>query len=926
MSMPSTTATDPSLTAAALSGCRCALCRGQASGPASLEALSDGTAGGGAAGPVPQGDLPSYVAALLPSSMPKWGSVTSGTSAAVTYSFMESAPSYLGTDDRAGFAAMSQTQRAFVRQALAAWAAVANITFTEVADTGSGGSMRFGTNAQQGVSVGYAYYPSSLFAIAGDVFIANDSSGNTNPTVGSYGYKTLLHEIGHAIGLKHPGNYNAGGGGTEGPYLSSAEDNYQYTLMSYNSHPSLGYAGLATGPALYDIAAVQYLYGVNTQTRVGSDTYSLNDTASPFSLAIWDAAGLDSIDAGQQSLGATIDLRAGHFSSVGTNGADGQAVGNVSIAYGVTIENVTGGSGNDALIGNAVSNILIGGAGNDTLTGAEATDTLEGGAGIDTAVFSADRSNYNISRSGATVTITHRANGTDGTDTLISIEYAQFADGRVGLRWPTVTATTAKTVTGTAVAGTSLFTASDPDNAVISSYELVDNTAGGGYFTLNGTVQTAGTTFAVTSSALSTVSFVGAAAAGSDQVSVRAYNGILWGDWTSWGIATELPNHNPTLQTSRSLSIQEGASSAALGIATPTDADGDTLTVTVQALPVHGSLKLSNGTVVSSGSTLSAADIGHLTFTPESGFSGTAGTFSYTVTDGRGGSSQQTVTLSVASLASQLASFDGLAYLASNLDLAAAFGTDTAAARQHFIDSGRFENRSTTSFDPYAYLVANADLAAAFGVDRTAALNHYIRSGRLESRPTSGFSAPAYLAANLDLYNAFGLDAAAATRHYIQFGRTEGRSTSFDSLGYLAANPDLAQAFGIDQTAALTHYLQYGRAEGRGTSFDAVSYLAANPDLLAAFGSDTATAERHYIQYGRGEGRSTSFNAQTYLAANPDVAAVYGSNTAGATLHYVQYGFHEGRSVTRTAPAAAMSMAALYPFSSEGASGLLAAG
>ncbi len=929
--MPSTVATDLSLTdgaSAGLPGCRCALCSGQAALGGAL-----GTGGSPAATPAAaplaaQGDIPSYVAALLPSSMPKWGSTTAGTAASVTYSFMESAPSYLGTDDRNGFAAMSQTQRAAVRQALAAWAAVANITFTEVSDSGSGGSMRFGTNAQQGVSVGYAYYPSTLFAIAGDVFIANDSSGNSNPTVGSYGYKTLLHEIGHAIGLKHPGNYNAGGGGTEGPYLPTAEDNYQYSLMSYNSHPSLGLLGLATGPALYDIAAIQYLYGANSQTRTGNDSYALNDTAAPFSLAIWDAAGLDSLDASGQTQGVALDLRAGHFSSAGTNGANAPAVGNVSIAYGAVIENATGGSGDDALVGNAVSNVLTGGAGNDTLTGAESTDTLEGGAGTDTAVYSGSRSTYDISRSGTTLTIAQRAgSGTDGTDTLTNVEYAQFADGRVSLRWPTVVAAVAKTTTGATVAGSSLFTASDPDNLFITGYELVDTTTGGGYFTLNGTTQTAGTAFAVAATSLSAVSFIGGAAVGSDQLSVRAYNGILWSDWTSWSIVTELPNRNPTLQANRSVSLQEGAAATALGITTPTDADGDTLTVTVQAVPGRGSLKLANGTAVSSGSTLSAADVGRLTFTPETGFSGAAGTFSYTASDGRGGTAQQTVTLSVVSLASQLASFDPLLYLASNPDLAAAFGTDTAAARQHFISTGRFEGRATSSFDPYAYLVANPDLLSAFGVDRTAALNHYIRSGRLENRATTGFSAVSYLAANADLYNAFGLDEAAATRHYIQLGRTEGRSTSFDSLGYLAANADLYTAFGLDATAAARHYLQLGRAEGRSTSFDSLAYLAANPDLAQAYGLDTTAAVTHYLQYGRSEGRSTSFNVAAYLVANPDLLAAFGSDTAAAERHYIQYGRVEGRRLTtaaRASLAADPDSAAVASFTAVGLSSGLA--
>lgn len=54
--------------------------------------------------------------------------------------------------------------------------------------------------------------------------------------------------------------------------------------------------------------------------------------------------------------------------------------GNVSIAKGVVIENATGGSGDDELIGNEAGNRLKGGAGSDRLTG---------GAGAD--VFAYDR-------------------------------------------------------------------------------------------------------------------------------------------------------------------------------------------------------------------------------------------------------------------------------------------------------------------------------------------------------------------------------------------------------------------------------------------------------------------------------------------------------------------------------------------------------
>lgn len=105
---------------------------------------------------------------------------------------------------------------------------MANITFVEVS-SGSG-SINLGTaNLGSGIG-GWAYYPSNGYSgsndgyVYGDVWITNQY-GYGNPTKGTWEYLTYTHEIGHAIGLKHPGNYNAGGGGTGGPYLPGAEDN-----------------------------------------------------------------------------------------------------------------------------------------------------------------------------------------------------------------------------------------------------------------------------------------------------------------------------------------------------------------------------------------------------------------------------------------------------------------------------------------------------------------------------------------------------------------------------------------------------------------------------------------------------------------------------------------------------------------------------
>jgi serralysin len=360
---------------------------------------------------------PSYISALLPSDLLKWGPSIAGSSAVVTYSFMVSAPSYADDDERFGFSAMNTAQRVATVQALNAWAEVAGIAFVEVSDAGDGGFIRFGTNDQLGISSGYAYYPGTSDA-SGDVYIANDQAVNQSPVAGDYGYLTLLHEIGHALGLKHPGNYSAGGGGTEGPYLPNSEDSEQYTLMSYNDHP--GVSTYSQGPGIYDIAAIQYLYGANTAANAGDNIYTLNDTQNPMILTIWDTNGTDTIDFSEQKIGAEVSLLAGSFSSIGPSGSGGRAADNLAVAFGVTLENVIAGSGDDVVTGNAANNVFVGGLGNDQ---------LDGGAGTDAAVFTGAQAAYSWTRSGDFVNIT----GPDGIDTLSNLEILRFDDVSVNL-------------------------------------------------------------------------------------------------------------------------------------------------------------------------------------------------------------------------------------------------------------------------------------------------------------------------------------------------------------------------------------------------------------------------------------------------------------------------------------------------------------
>jgi Ca2+-binding RTX toxin-like protein len=306
-------------------------------------------------------------------------------SGSLTYSFRAS-DSYYSTADyafsgepwAAGSYALTEANKAAIRSALQAWGEVANLGLTEVSDSVSvAGDLRFGftaVDAPGAAAWAYLPYPN---AIAGDVWFENSIAGTmaANQSPGSWAYLTMMHEIGHALGLKHPHD----GGWT----LPASTDQYAYTVMSYKA----GEGGYPETPMLLDIAAIQHLYGANMSTRSGNTVYSWSAGERIYE-TIWDGGGIDTIDWSNQSSAARIDLNAGAWSQPGS--------GRFAIAYGVVIENAKGGRGNDTLIGNGSDNTLNGGAGNDRLLGgagndvfivSAGSDTIDGGAGFDTVDY-----------------------------------------------------------------------------------------------------------------------------------------------------------------------------------------------------------------------------------------------------------------------------------------------------------------------------------------------------------------------------------------------------------------------------------------------------------------------------------------------------------------------------------------------------------
>ncbi|MET4419006.1 FG-GAP-like repeat-containing protein [Bradyrhizobium sp. RT3a] len=395
----------------------------------------------------------------------------------ITYSFPDSAsdysnPYYGGNSEptSSGFAAAPSAMQAAINYAIGLILGYTNASIQYVGTDGA--DIMIAQSSKPPTS--YAYYPGD-YAAGGDVWFGTQYD-YSQAKLGNYYFTTAMHELGHALGLKHSQET----GGPANVAVPSAHDDSEYTIMSYRSYvgasTTAGSSNEAYGyPQTYmanDILALQTMYGANYATQGGNTVYSWNPTtgqefingvgqlapgggtgnsANRIYETIWDGGGIDTYDLSNYTTNLSINLNPGAtslFSTVqqanlGDNqkiGYDHYASGNVYNAYLYNndarsyIDNAIGGSGNDTILGNVVANLLNGGSGNDTITGGGGNDAIIGGAGTDTAVYSANRASYIVSYDASTLTFTLsdlRFGSPDGTDTVKGVEYFQFAGAAV---------------------------------------------------------------------------------------------------------------------------------------------------------------------------------------------------------------------------------------------------------------------------------------------------------------------------------------------------------------------------------------------------------------------------------------------------------------------------------------------------------------
>lgn len=328
------------------------------------------------------------------------------------------------TVNLAGLTAAGQQ---LARWAFEVWETVANIDFVET------GSYRADITFDDNGTGAYSTAASSGgTTTAATVNISTNWLSTYGTSIDSHSMATYIHEIGHAIGLGHQGNYD--GVANYGTEAKFANDSLQLSIMSYfdsTENPTTNASSVERLSAMMvDIIAIQNLYGApnNSGVSAGNTIWGANTnlggywgylddvlagntisgvyTGNNVGLTIYDQGGIDTLNLSTSTTNDTVSLIGGTFSSVGG------VIGNIGIARGTLIENAVTGSGNDVVTGGNINNFITTNAGNDTIYGNGGNDTILADGGDD-RVWGGDGNDLLFGKAGHDV-----VGGGDGFDTL----------------------------------------------------------------------------------------------------------------------------------------------------------------------------------------------------------------------------------------------------------------------------------------------------------------------------------------------------------------------------------------------------------------------------------------------------------------------------------------------------------------------------
>ncbi|MCA8928736.1 MAG: cadherin-like domain-containing protein [Alphaproteobacteria bacterium] len=620
---------------------------------------------------------------------------------ALTFGFASSAAdyeaNYYDSTAIASVSGFNATQMGVTYDALGQYAAISGLTFEELGDNAGerviDADLRLARSDAPGTA--YAYYPSTN-PVGGDAFF--NTSGYNSPQIGNYQYHTFLHELGHALGLKH-------GQDTSGPGAIPYEfDSMEYSVMTYRSWVgkplTYGYAnetwGYSQSLMMLDVAAIQRMYGANFATNAGDTVYSFSTTTGEMFVdgigtgtpggnrvfrTVWDGNGNDTYDFSNYTTSLNVDLTPGGYVDLDANGNFQRAMldfgyaGNpVTYARGhlfnalqyqgdarSLIENAKGGSGDDVFTGNAADNTFTGNGGNDIFLESAGNDTYLGGTGLDQLVLTANYSAYSFGLFGEFLEVT--AADTDRVES--SVETLVFAD--VTVSWTDIAATFAPNIAPTAsddayrvtedvvlTGGNVLANDSDPDAAPLALSVAA----------VNGSAANVGSTIALASGALLTVasdgSFVydqnGAFDAlnvgqtGTDSFTYTASDGSDTASATVTITIDGAFDSLPPVAVNDTVTVDEDVVLSGLAVlANDSDPEGDPLSITM----LDGQAVIAGDTVMlASGARVTLNADGTVAYDQNGAFNALdvgqtgADSFTYTITDGNK-SDQATVSITI---------------------------------------------------------------------------------------------------------------------------------------------------------------------------------------------------------------------------------------------------------------------------------------